>query len=242
MTGELRFPAYDDLLHLTERGPELWSVAAPLERMRVPIGRRVVVVRDGGSGVVVLSPHPLPEDVVARIHGLGSVRALVVPTLFHDTRFDEAAEPFSEAPVFAPEGFKGQTGETAAPRPIESFDSARFGLRPFPIAGMPKVRETVFLHQSSRTLLVSDLVFHFPTMPGPWARTVTRMLGILGPPAVSRFFLGHVKDRPRFRESLRPLLDLDFEVALPSHGAPISTKTAFDKALERAVPRRPGRR
>jgi hypothetical protein len=230
-----RYPAFDDMGRLTRRGPELWSVSAPLELARVPIGRRVLVVRGGGE-LAVVSPFPLPSAIVDQIRALGTVRALVVPTLFHDTRFEEAVGPFDEAPVFAPEGFAPAVAPPGGIRPIAELPCGDFALRECFVEGMPKVRETVFLHVPSATLLVSDLLFHFPAVPGAWSRLLTRLLGIHGPPAVSRFFRAHVRDRQAFRRSLTRILALDFDQALPSHGAPIPSKGDARRALERAEP------
>ena len=78
--------------------------------------------------------------------------------------------------------------------------------------------EVVMLHRPSRTLVVTDLVFHF-TPAHPWlTRAAMWMSGAY--PGCRASVLERVgMDRAVAREEIGGLLELDFDRLVPSHGA-----------------------
>jgi hypothetical protein len=87
-----------------------------------------------------------------------------------------------------------------------------------PIFGMPNVNETAFFHKSSRTLIVTDLVFNLQNING-WANSlIFRLFGTYKKPALSRLFLSQVQDKSTFIASIEKLCQLEFENILLPHG------------------------
>jgi hypothetical protein len=80
------------------------------------------------------------------------------------------------------------------------------------------LNEVVFHHRASRTLLVSDLVFHIDAdSPFP-ARLVSRLMGGYGrcaPSALERFL---VRDRTAARRAFERILAWDFDRIVMAHG------------------------
>jgi hypothetical protein len=87
--------------------------------------------------------------------------------------------------------------------------------------GMRKVRELVFLHRASRTLIATDLCFNLVESKGLAARIVLGLFGTFGRFAVSRLYLSYLTDRARFEASLRTLLEWEFDNIVMGHGSAI---------------------
>ena len=82
---------------------------------------------------------------------------------------------------------------------------------------MPKINETVFLHQASKTLIVTDLVFNISETQG-WSKFVWNVYGINHKFKVSPLFKFSIKNKKKFKESIQELLQWDFDNVILSHG------------------------
>ena len=170
-----------------------------------------------GAGTVLLSPGSrLSPDELARA---GAVTDIVAPNLFHCAGVPGAHRVFPSARLWGPAGaekvrpelpWSARLGETEWPYQAE--------LSVIHLGGMPKVRETVFVHHKSRTLVVGDLCFNEVDAAGLGARFFGTLFGTYRRFATSRFFTMFVKDRAAFSASLRELWACDFVNVVPCHG------------------------
>jgi hypothetical protein len=185
--------------------------------MSLPVASPLV---HAGEARILVSPGSKLEP--SQLQSLGRVTDLVAPSLLHTAGMGGAAAVFPNARLWGPPGvaqrvpglrWTGTLGETPWP-----FAEA---LSLFPLEGMPNVREFVFLHRPSRSLLVTDLAFNLLDAEGLGARIALGMFGTWRRFAVSRLFVSMAKDRDALRASLQPLLSADFDHVLPSHGAPV---------------------
>lgn len=193
----------------------------------VEVGARMTVLALEG-GLLVHSPLAVDPTSLA---DLGEVRWVVSPNKLHHLY----VKPWADA------GFE----TWAAPglpekRPDVSFagvlqgDISPFGdeVGVFPLACFPFANEVVLHHRPSRTLVVTDLVFHF-TEAAPWAtRAAMRLLW--GYPGCSTTLLERVGFRRDIaRQEVRMLADLDFDRLVMAHGEIIDTggKDAFLGAM-----------
>jgi hypothetical protein len=200
-----------------ERGLGLWSFCEPFSLLGARFGRRMVVVsRKGRTGV--FSPNRgVRRTIESNLGADAKVDFLIAPTAFHDTYFAEAAGDYPKAGRLVSPAFpKGLVeAESLADSWPEEWQEA---LVPYPIQGMPGVQETVFFDRSTKTLIVSDLVFYFDASWDFWTKTFVRLSGVYGKPRMSRLFRMCIKDKAAFKASLQPLLELPVEHILPSHG------------------------
>ena len=186
--------------------------------LRLPV-RTTIVPLEGAR--VVISPASVLTD--EQLRALGPVTDLVAPSLLHTAGMAKAAAIHPNARLWGPVGadkkhpelrWTGTLGQT--PWPYEA-------LTPWELGGMPDVREFVFLHRPSRTLIATDLVFHIVDASGLMARLVFSLVGTWRRFAVSRLFLRGVADRAELRRSLAPILEADFDRVVPGHGAILET-------------------
>lgn len=85
--------------------------------------------------------------------------------------------------------------------------------------GVPLFAECVFLHKHSRTLIVTDLIQHYPaptTLAHRWFFAPMGWQGICPPPPLSFDFVVH--DRDALMQSLNPISEWAFDRIAVTHG------------------------
>lgn len=157
-----------------------------------------------------------------QLRDAGAITDIVAPSLMHTAGMKRAAEVHPTARLWGPVGARekhpdltwhGMLGVDPWPWEAE--------LPVVPLAGMPKVNESLFLHHASGALYATDMVFNVRDPKGPGAWLIFRMFGTWRRFAVSRLFLGMVKDKAAFRASIARLPALEFRHVVPSHGEPV---------------------
>jgi len=199
---------------------------APQTFYGIEMGARMTVL-ELPNGLLVHAPVGVSPDSVAH---LGPIRQVVAPNLLHHLHAGPWVEA-SEAAHAAP-GLPEK-------RPDLSFDGVLDTMgEPFgdsvlvvPLRSFAMTNEVVLLHKPSRTLVVTDLVFHIQP-DAPWL-TKAAMWALWGYPGccvtvLERFGMR----RDLARKELTTLLGLDFDRIVMAHGAVIETDAKA--ALERA--------
>jgi Domain of unknown function (DUF4336) len=185
------------------------------------MGTRTTVFRLPDGGVVVHAPGALDEGTRAEIRALGPVRAVVAPNLLHHMFYGAALEAFPGAMGCAAPGLAAKLKGARVDHALGD-GAAPWGesLHTVAIEGMPSVQESVFLHPTSRTLVVTDVAFNFPGFDGWLVRTAMKLndaCGRFGPSWLCRNVL--IKDKAAVRRSVDRLLEHDFDRVVVAHGA-----------------------
>jgi hypothetical protein len=209
-------------LRLVELAPALWTLSVP-HRMRdlgLQIGTRMDVVRLASGDLLVCSPVPSDDELVAEVRSLGTVRFVVAPNLHHHLYVGDWQRHFPDARLYVPRGL-------AAKRP-DLAPAGFLGEGPGP--GDPELRhveirgcerylgENVFVHVASATLIVADLVHNLPPSDHLWTKAYATLMGFDGRVALSRAIRLAFRDRASARNSLEEVLALPWSRILPAHG------------------------
>ena len=218
---------------LEELAPNLYLQRHPLHLAGCKMGRVVtVILLESGKTVVHSTADFLPEHV-EEIREIGEPGWLVEATNFHDTMAKGGRAAFPEVPYLVPPGFKNAEdlkAELLTSPPAEWEGE----LDVLAVGGLPKIREHVFFHRPSKTLIIADLFFNLPQTSGRWTLGFMRaMAGIRRYPGMSRLLRFCIKDRAAFSESMRQIAALDFEQIVVAHGDPIveDAKPKFIKVM-----------
>lgn len=171
----------------------------------------------------ILSPLPMSSSVRQCVDALRPVCALVVPNLFHHLFLRAAHQAYPGATVFAPRGLERKQPTVVykvlpdeGPLPVLGDD-----LEVRLIRGAPAVEEHLFFHRPSRTLILTDPLFHVRSASSWKTRAFLRLMCAYGRPAQTRLWGWFVRDRRAFGEGLREVLDWPFERVVMAHGEPI---------------------
>lgn len=182
-----------------------------------PVGRRCAVVRCKGGELVVFSPVKADRQSIAQLRSLGKVAAFILPSRFHDRYYEDYFQIFSDARFLASRAVmedhpKWPLTELIPGVPeLSEFDFTE-------LKGMPWVREVLFHHRVSKTLMIADALFNVPLASGVLDRVLMRFADIGGEPKVCRLFRLMIRDKAALRASLRQVLEWDFVRIVPGHG------------------------
>jgi hypothetical protein len=206
---------------LRQLASDIWLAQYPQRFLGIDFGRNVTLIRLNDGQLVIHSSAPFGSEDIMAIRELGRPAWLLDATLFHDTYAKRGCAAFARIPYLAPRGFREIAGVTTQPldTPPPQWAGQVDVLR---IDGVPKTREHVFFHRASRTLIVADLLFHFPAESRGWTRLfvryVMRLPRLVG---MSAFLRLMIKDRGAFTVSVRQVLDWDFDQLVVGHGEPV---------------------
>ncbi|MEM6274635.1 MAG: DUF4336 domain-containing protein [Myxococcota bacterium] len=205
----------------------LWTATHPQRFYGVEVGARMSVL-ELGQGLLVHSPIAGAPDV---LRSLGRVRWVVAPNLLHHLYLPAwQSEPGVE--IYGAPGLPEKRADLNFTAVID-VESEPFGddVLAIPLRSFDVTREVVLFHRSSRTLIVTDLIFNFSRSAPIMTRLVLRALGgFPGPKTTLLERRGMKKDIAR--AELQRLLALDFDRLIMAHGEII--ETAGKKALKSA--------
>ena len=196
----------------------LWIKSYPLSVLGTDHGRTVTTIRLPSEKLIVHSMAPFTPADAAQIRALGQPAWLVEAMMAHDTYARQGRHTFPDVPFLGPHGF----GEVVkfSTLPLQPAPAEWTGeVEVLELQGAPRLKEHVFIHKSSRTLIVADLVFNFRADERGWNRFFHRYIaGFKRYPGMSRIFRVCISDRSAFRGSLEKVLEADFDRIVVGHG------------------------
>lgn len=203
---------------LQQLAEALWVEDHDFSLMGANIGTRTSIVRLSDGSLFLHAPGPLSPEMADEIDGLGEVRFLVAPNCFHHLYLADHAARWPGAQLYAAPGlsdkrkdlnFSGVLADQPDSAWAEDLDQIWIG-------GAPRVNEIAFLHRSSRSLLLVDLVFNV-TPANFFMKIMMRINGSrgLGTSRLMRFML---KDLSATRVSVQRIFEWDFDRVIMSHG------------------------
>lgn len=181
--------------------------------------RSTLLRLDDGS-LLMISPLRVDDALAARVNALGRVSHIVAPSNLHHLFVGEAAARWPDARVHLPSGLPRKLAKRG--RTVPPHDTLPAGLpsgvQGVLLDGVPDMDETLFFHAASRTLVVTDLVFHVLAPEGLLTGLILRMVGAHRVLAQSRALRLVTRDREAARASLTQVLALDFTRLVMAHG------------------------
>jgi hypothetical protein len=211
---------------LQEHAAGLWTavgqadVAVPKFLRRNDFSSRMTVVRLSDGGLFLHSPIRLDGNLRAELDGLGEVRAIVAPNKFHHLFAGDCCAAYPKAKLYGVMGLPEKRKDLKFDGMLadEPRVEWRGDIEQRRVRGMPMVNEVAFFHPSSRTLILTDLVFNVPR-DRPWGiPIVSSLLGVGGRFGPSRLGRWLIRDQQATRESLGLILRWDFDRLILAHG------------------------
>lgn len=207
-------------------GPDLWIYKQP---HRVPlfgdIGRSMSVIRLKDSSLMLISPIPLSSEELAQLQMLGSVKWIVSPNGVHHRYLPWAKEKFPQAQIWGPL-------VTADKHPEMKFDgilsdktmapwSAEVAMVSIQASIKSVGEEFLFFHARSRTVVMTDLMFHLGVSDSFWRDCIWWLNGILRTFSMSRLSRIVFSNRTELKKALACIQQWDPWVAIVAHGYPV---------------------
>ena len=208
---------------LTPLAEDLWVLSHDHTFIGLNFDARMTIVRLPDGSLLLHSPVPITDAVAKELDGLGAVRHIVAPNLFHHLFVADAAARWPEAAVYGPEGLAKKRPDLTLNHTLGQV-AMPAGIQAISLAGMVPLAETVLLHAASRTLISCDLVLNFTQPRGWWTKLYLSLNGLNGKPGVSKMVaMTAFKDHTAMRASLDEILAADFDRLILAHGDIIET-------------------
>lgn len=187
----------------------------PLNAVQIPLHTAAVKT---SRGVVLISPIDFDASQIRLINDLGSVVAIVLPSLIHYLHVKKAQVHFPTATVWAPVGAREALPQLHIDK-ILSVDQWPYEEIDFvTLEGAPKIAETVFLSKPDKTIFVADLVTNMMHAKGWAAPFLLKISGGFQKLATNKRFKVVMKDKDAFKHSLAQILEWNFDKILVAHG------------------------
>lgn len=202
-------------------------------RVRIPINMTVIRLRDGA--LLLHAPTEIDDALGAALDALGPVRHVVAPNSLHHLFVAPCLRRYPQAALYLAPGLPGKRPDLRAAGVLGAAAPPWDGeLDTLTIEGAPKLREVVFFHRASRTLLVTDLLFNMTDPATASTGLLLRLMGTYRRLAVSRIWRMYTKDRQAQRPTLEALLAWPFERIIPAHGTVYDGAAPLPPAREAA--------
>jgi hypothetical protein len=195
---------------------------------RSPFARRMTIFLLASGEIAVHSAIAMDEPGMAALEEIGRPAWVLVPNTMHYSDATWYGERYPAARVLVPGAARGKLFEKV--RRIDGTldedwpPALRGELAIVPLEGVRNA-EVAFVHARSRTLVMTDAVFHYRERDLPiLARTIMRLNRAYDRFGPSRIFTSFVvSDQDAFRASIEALLEHDFDRVIMSHGRVLDT-------------------
>jgi hypothetical protein len=207
---------------------DLWVAEQPLKYFGLEVGTRMTVIRLDQGKLVIIAPIQLQDEMVDQLNQLGNVNDIVAPNLYHHLFLDQFKQRYSNATLWATSGLQDKRpdlliDQILSNHTIQSFNGLEAaqaaGFNTFDIKGYMPLNEWVFFHAKSRTLIITDLAFHFDRQSSPSAQLISRIFGGYHQLRPSLLEKVATQDKEQVRQSLQTILAWNFERVIMAHGS-----------------------
>ena len=222
---------------LTQLAPDLWVASRPLPLPVGDIGTRMTVIRLPDGGLFLHSPVPLDAETQQALDAIGPVRCVVAPSKVHYFFVAAYGMAYRGARLFAAPGLPEKRPELRFDAVLDDHPPPewRGAIDQHLFRGATAINEVVFFHPASRTLILTDLAFNMTTAPQGRARLFCWLVGATGHFGPHRIIRAAIRDRRAARESVRRILEWDFDRIIVTHGEVLESggKQHFARAFAR---------
>lgn len=204
------------LLPLAEN---VWTVATPHAFMGLHIGSRMTVVKLSNGGLLLHSPVPVDDALAAELAALGEVKHIVCPNLFHHMYAAEVKQRYPEALLHGPAKLRNKRKDLSLDAELTDTPHPDWGddFELVTIEGS-LLKETVFYHPASRTLIAADLIENFHQCEHAPTRWYLKAGGIFGKPGWHPLLRLVYLNRRWARQSMEKVMAWPFERLSLGHG------------------------
>jgi hypothetical protein len=204
---------------LTNLAPGLWTIEKEFTNELGAITSRMTVIRLDKGGLFIHSPVPIDPNLRAEVARHGRPEFLIAPNMFHHEFVTEWLTAFPRMKAFCNPGLVAKRSDIKFEGTLDSgipFDWSG-EVAYVRIDGISSYDEIVFFHHSSRTLIISDIVFNYT--PAQTAADPGAAPG-LGPHDRIR---AAITDENALRESIKMVLRWPFDRVILAHGELVET-------------------
>jgi hypothetical protein len=205
----------------------IWTARQPLRFLGLRVGTRMTIVRLDDGRLIVISPIQLNPELIQQINAIGTVAYMIAPNRYHHLFAEGFQQQYPQAEFWAAIGLREKRPDLPIQKVItaESGDIAgtlfyqQFrGINVPGVGAVDPLNEVVFFHAPSRTLIITDIAFHFDAEM-PWeTRLAGKLIGSYAKLKPSLLEKWAMRDRAAVARSMQAVLNWDFDRVIVAHG------------------------
>lgn len=222
---------------------QIWLAEYPIRYAGARFNARMTVIRLADGGLVIHSPCAFEPGLTEEVRALGDVKAIIAPGDYHYFHVASCQRVFPDAATFICPGVEKKVPDLEFTDVLDDAAPALWSeeISQVVVRGTAHIREVVFLHRPSKTLVVTDLVENFGNQtPGTnWVlRSWFRMLRMWNRAAPAPEYWLHWGDKATVRDCLERILAWEFERVVLAHGDLVveDAKRVVERAWQRRLP------
>jgi hypothetical protein len=226
----------------------LWLREYPVSLGGARFNARMTIIKLGCGDTIIHSPCPFNAALAAEVGALGRVAAIIAPSNFHWLHIRSCQEFFPDAVTYVCPGAEMRAKNLDFDLVLGDKAPALWAneLSQLVLQGTRLMREVVFLHRASKTLILVDLIENVtPATPGTnwWLRLLFRATGMWNRPRPAPEYRLAWGDKAIVRQGLDRILAWDFERVILAHGDVITrdAKEVVSRAWSAIIRRAPCR-
>ncbi|SFC92218.1 DUF4336 domain-containing protein [Pseudoalteromonas denitrificans] len=189
----------------------------------MPYTTRMTVIRLKNNALWLHSPLAISEELIQELKNLGEVKFLISPNKLHHLFLPDWIKQYPNALTFSSPGLKEKRTDiqfnkalqmTADPLWEEEIDQTIF-------KGSSAMQEVIFLHKSSKTLILTDLIENFkPDTFNWWQKPIAKFSGIVSPHGKTPldWRMSFIFGKKAAKKSFETMLQWQPEHIIISHG------------------------
>lgn len=197
----------------------IWCTQQSVKYGPLSIKTRATFVRLADGSIWAHSPITPTPELVDSLAQIGPVQYVVAPNTSHRVFFLPFLQAFPEAQGLIAPGLMEKHSDLADFPILGQTDASDWApdLQSFFVEGLPILNETVWLHASTSTLIVADLLFCFGSENTALCRIAARVLGVYERLGMSRSMKFLVKDKAALARTVDSLLAQPIERVILTH-------------------------
>jgi len=171
---------------LREIDKNIWVAEQPLKYLGLDVGTRMTLICLVTGELIVISPVQVDSDTINQLNAIGDVSYIIAPNLYHYLFVSNFKAIYPKAKLWVAPGLESKKSDLPIDKVI-SVDQGSIlneveyllfdGFRVFDLKGSSLLNECVFLHQKSRTLVLTDTAFHFDESFSLTTQLAARLIG-----------------------------------------------------------------
>ena len=195
----------------------IWHAQQRLHFGPIKLQTRMTVIRLRDGALWIHSPIEPAPNLLAELSSLGEARYVLAPNLTHHLFFRRFLESIPQATGFLAPGLSAKVSNLSKYPVLPMPGPWQDELQSWFIDGLPVLNETVWFHNDTGTLLLTDLLFSFGKNNIGLQKLVARLLGVYDRLGMSRTMKLMTKDKIALRRSIEPLLLLPIQRIVLAH-------------------------
>ena len=175
-----------------------------------PLVRVMTVLRLAGGDLLIHNAIALNEESMKELEAFGTLKYLIVPNGWHRMDAGRYFTRYPQLKVFCPRGSRAKVAEVVPVHGVYEEFPDNANVRFETLQGINEMEGAVIFEDAEgATLVMNDVLFNMPHLPGIKGFILKYLTGSSGGPRVSRLMrLSAVKDKAALRAHFEKLANL----------------------------------